>query len=303
MPLPILLLAASCATGPPAEVPRGPGAVTVRAYWNARSAEHVVEKLAAPLEAELRKIPGVTRTVARSNDEGCSVRLYIDPAARPANDVAFDAGAVCRRVQNRLPKGARAVAYAADTQQPPDIVFALVIKADKLTPNHYATARDFAHTLLQLPAAVRYHVRDMPVEETVVQFDPARAKRWEKFVQLTAADVAGAIEEHVVQVDEYTRVIVTRKAPRGRRQQDNVGNIVLKSEGRQVVRIRDVARVRKVMAPPAVHLLNGEPAILVDLYLLSDAAPAQVTACLNRALKRPRPDPIKRVVPLRVLSR
>ena len=282
-----LLACVSCAARE--APPQAPGAqtVTVRAHWGARTASSVAEEVAAPLEAELAKIPGVVRIVSYCDRQGCSISLQHSGGAR-GDDLAFLASSAVMRVKPKLPRGAHAMVYTSDLNRRPDIALALVLNAKRTKAEHYAVALDYANTLMQLPSAVRYELPGAPEEEVRVEVDPARAKKW----GVSVSEITNAIEKHMLVVDQYTRIIVAPRPPR----RGGVGDIVLKQVGKTSVRVRDAARVTKVMTPAQVHRVDGEPAVLIHLYLQSGASPAEVRTCLDRILKKPRPPIVQRVV-------
>jgi len=300
-----VLLCASCAMGPDADRLARPGAVTVQAVWHGARPTVVAEKVAAPLERRLAGIPGVSRMITRCDDKGCTIRLQHDGAA-DVYDIAFKAGAIVRSVQTSLPKGARAVVYTSDVDREPDIVVALILNAAEVKTEHYTAALDFAHGLMRLPSTVNHRVLGVPTETTSVEVSPERAAALVKRLKATVpgieqlvrpSEVAKAIERHILVVDDYHRILVGQRPGR----KADVGDVVLKRvDRRTVVRVRDVARVRKVMTPAAVYHVNGEPAILINIFLRSGAPRSEIRRCLGRILKLKRPPLFKRILPISV---
>ena len=302
-----VLLCASCATGPDASRLARPGAVTVQAVWHGAKPSAIAEKIAVPLEGKLAAIQGVSRMITRCDDRGCTIRLQHGSAA-DAYDIAFKAGAVVRSLQPSLPKGARAVVYTSDIDRRPDLVIALILSAGEVKTEHYAAALDFGHNLMRLPSTVNHQVLGLPVQTTIVEVSPQRTEALVRRLKATVpdieqwvqqAEVAKAIEKQIVVVDDHHRILVSRTPGR----KADVGDIILKRvDRRTVVRVRDIARIRKLMTPAAVYHVNAEPAILINIFLRSGAPPAEIRACLERILKLKRPPLVKRILPISVRS-
>ncbi len=282
-----LWLCVSCAAPMPHALEHVPRSITVRAFWDGGTAERVAEQLAVPLERELAQIKGVVRTITTCDAESCVIRLQHDPAI-PSHKVAFDANAKIKQIQNKLPDGAKAAAYAADLGLFPDLVLALVLDAEDAKPEHHDAASEFAHMVMQLPDTVRFELPGAPRRDTLVEIDPDRAKA----CGIDAAELAAAIEQRILRVDDYHRVIVgEHPGERG-----DVADIVVKKVGTTAIRVKDVARVRAVFVPGAVHRVNQKPAVLLHLFLREGVSAADVSACLRRIHALVRPPEIVQVI-------
>ncbi len=276
----LVALCASCAS-PPSGLPAdGPRSVTVRAYWEGETAERTAEHLAIPLERELAQITGVVRTITSCDAQGCTIRLQHDPDI-PSHEIAFDANAKIRQIQDKLPKGYSATAHAADLGLFPDLVLALVLDAEATKPEHYAAALEFARMVMQLPDTVRYELPGAPRRDMLVEIDAERAKAY----GVDAAELAAAIEQRILRVDDYERVVIgEHPGERG-----DVADIVVKKVGATEIRVKDVARIRAESTLGAVHRVNQKPAIVLHLFLREGVSAGDVNACLRRirALARP----------------
>ena len=293
-----LLFCASCAITTPPESGARLGGITVRAYWDARTAARTAKLLAEPLERELAKIDGVSRIITRCDADGCSILLQHD-ASVPGYEVGFAAGAALKRIEDKLPTGARAEALSFNITRPPDIAVALILDAKQVTAKHYSVASSFAMKVMQLPNVERHEIPGRPARTIQVELDPTHAARLGGKLGISVADVAKAIEKQTIRLDEHTRIVVGRQAGR----KGDVRDIVLKRVGpggRTLIRVRDVARVREVVTPVVCYRVNSEPAILLNIFLRSAAPPEEVRTCLERVLALGRPAAIKRVVPIRI---
>lgn len=279
-------LSVSCAA--PRRAPEeGPRSITVRAFWDAGTAERSTGHLAVPLERELAQINGVVRTITSCDADGCTIRIQHDPNV-PSHEVAFDANAKIKQMQDKLPKGATATAHAADLGLFPDLVLALLLDADDANPEHHDAALNFARTVMQLPDTVRFEVPGAPRRDTLVEIDPDRAKTF----GIGAAELATAIDQRVLRVDDYHRVIIgEHPGERG-----DIADVVVKKVGTTAIRFKDVAQVRTVLTPAIIYRVNQRPAILLHLFLREGVSSADVTACLRRIQALPRPSEIVQVI-------
>jgi len=284
-----LLACAGCA--PEREVVRRGSAVTVQASWTARTASQVVQRLAAPLEAELAGIKGVSQMVTRCDAEGCRIVLHCAPGVDSLG-IAFEASSAVKRAEPKLPSGSAAVTYASDLARPPDVTLALMLDAKEVQTSHYAAAVRFADGVLRLPDVLKQEVPGQPVTTHTVHFDATRAAKW----GVTQAEVMAAIEQKVLIVDEHTRVLVTRRAWGSH---PDVGDILLKQVDGRAVKVRDVARVRRSATPAGIYHVNGKPAVLVHVFLRSGLPAAAAQVCVERMLGQLRPAPIHEVLVLK----
>jgi multidrug efflux pump subunit AcrB len=289
----VSLACASCALPPAGAATRSPAGVTVELLWLGADAAQLAREVAAPLEQQFTAIRGVSRVITHCRNGACTLLLEHDPEFH-VQDIAFEANAVLRRADNLLPQGVRSVVLPYDSSRAPDIVIALIAAADEVTPAHYEDAHTFALNLMRLPGATQYEVIGMPVSETrvVIRRDRALA------MGVTIDEIAEAIEQRVVTIDEHTRIII-----RSPFDDDTVADTVVRKVGTQTITVRDVADIERVMTPGAVYHVDGEPAILINLFLRSDATADEVSACLARVIAMPRPETFKRTLPLTVRSR
>ena len=265
----------------------------MRAWWSGATTSDCAELLAEPIEAELAKIEGVSRLITRCDKTGCSILLQHDSTV-DSRRIAFQADAAIKRLETNLPEGAGAAVYPSDLHRRPDLVVALVLNAPKVKTEHYGAARQFARRLMQLPSVVRYEVPGSPEQEIRVDVDPALAGKY----GVSVSEITEALRNNIVLIAECTRGIVGQNPA----EEGDVGDIVLKKLGRAKVKIKDVARIRSVSVPAAVYHVDGEPAILIKVFLRSGASAAEARACLDRVLKQKRPAPVKRVVPISLVS-
>ena len=285
----LVALCAACAPRRVAEQPRSHG-VTVLATWRGAPASEMLKSVAIPLERELRGIKGVRRVIVRCDADSCSLFLQHDASVN-GGDIAYLAGAAIRRLRRELPRDARAVVRSYDVRRPPDIVIALVLDPDEPEAERRKAAQTFGRRVMRLPSAVHYEVVGSPEKRIEVVVDPERAA----LHGITAEEVERIIRERIVAVDEYTTVII-RSAKR--KPGAAVGDILLRTVGNAIIRVRDIATIEVTLTPGALHRVDGEPAAIVNVYLRSEASPAEVTACLDRVFRTTRPRSVRRIIAL-----
>jgi multidrug efflux pump subunit AcrB len=291
----LIALSVSCASSPPTLQGRQVRVVTVTATWNGRSPERVASMLAKPLEEQLREIDGIARIVTQCNADTCTMSLEHD-SRTSSMDLQFKVNAAVNQLRAKLPRGTYITVRAVDPNREPDITLALVLNVQMLTNEHYTAALDYALRLMQLPGTVQFRIRGMPKQTELVQPNLSALKRY----GLTVDDITKAIREHTLVIDDYRRVII---GPKHVRRGNALPHIILKQDGRQSVRLRDVAHVRSEVSPTAQFRVNGESAIIVDLFLRPDAARREVATCLERVLKQTLPPNTKRLLPLAARTR
>lgn len=291
----LVLLSGACRSRRPRPpyVPHRP-AITVRAYWKGADAEEVAEKLAAPLAAALGRIDDIEMTVAHCEDDGCTITCY-HKSDVPSYEVRFEMHQVIQQMRGQLPDSAQIATYPTDIQRPPDITVALVYSPRTRASGAYFAATEFANELMQLPTLKQYRIPGRPLETTRVELDPTRLAAVNRTLNepLTAEHVTDAIRERMLVLDEYRRVIVGRQAG----QEGDVGSIVLRSERRPVL-VHDVAELRRQTTTTVVHRVNGEPAVLIELYLRADASHEERAVALGRILEQAAPTGVRRIIPI-----
>jgi len=253
----------------------------------------MAQQVTEPLESQLRAIKGVSRTIARSESESCSILLQYAPTAS-THRIAFEATAIVNGMAPSLPDGVSAAVVPSDVGRPPDFVLALVLEAERTGGEQYNAAREFGTHLMQLPEPVKYELQGEPVEEIVVELDRARMTKF----GLTTADLADALRREVLDVPEGPRVVL-----RPAESAAELAKVPLKAVGAATVRVEDVAHVTTKMTPGAFYHVNGEPVIPVHVFLRSGASPDEVRTCLRRILDLPRTPPIRKVLPLSIRGR
>ena len=280
------LCCSSCAGRRPAGQDAGLQAVTVHAMWGGGSADEAARLIAGPLERELATITGVSRVLSRCDAKGCLILLQ-HPSSVSADVVAFEASSAAKRTLPRLPEGCKVVVSPHNVRRGSDFVVALVLVPDTPENERYQSALEFANRIMQIPTAVQYDVLGMPVQEIIVEADRARAAT----LGVTAAEIATTLEKHTLTVDPYTTIIVQT-----RRDGKELGDILIKTAGTADIRLKDVARITTTTTPGTVYHVDGEPAVLINVFLHSAATPAETATCLERILKIPRPPSVKRVL-------
>ncbi|MFO7900411.1 MAG: hypothetical protein R6V58_15300, partial [Planctomycetota bacterium] len=239
-------------------------------------------------------------TVAECDSDGCTITVQHEGGV-PGYKVAFEARTLIQRMSDKLPAGAQVVAYATNIRRPPDLVVALLLDRSVRATDAYFAASDFAARLMRLPSLERYELPGKPTETVRVEIDPARLKAMNEKLKtkITTADVADAIRKEILVLDEYTRIVVGRRPG----SKGDVGSIVLGTvppPGRGTVQVRHVARVRRETTTPVTYRVNGEPAVLVRLYLRSDVGTEEREAALGRVLEQKRPEGVRRAVPVSI---
>jgi multidrug efflux pump subunit AcrB len=289
----LTLLTASCASTP--AVPRRSDVrvVTVTVTWPGGTPEAAVAKLAAPIEKELRSLQEISRIITECDAEGCLLILEHDSRVS-SFDLQFKVNAILGQLRRTLPAEAGVTIRAFDPQRPPDISLAMVLRTPTLTSAHYQVALDYAIGLMQLPDTVQFRIRGMPKQTIRVMPDPEKLKR----LGMTQDDIARAVDEQTLTIDDYRRVIIGPEPG----QTGELAHVVVKPGPKTSVRLQDVAEIRVEDAPAAQFRINGEPAILIDLFLRSDAKANEVTTCFERVMRQKRPVEAKRLIPLAVRS-
>jgi len=276
----LIALAPSCASRRAAG-PGSPSGVTVLGALPGASAQDLATGVALPLASELAGIRGVTRVITRCEAGACSIFLHIDPGVR-TDDVAYEAIAVIKRLKGELPEAARVVVRAFDARRPPDLVIALLFDGQQTGLAQHEGARRFGARLMQIPDAVRHEVQGAPRQEMRVTVDKERAAK----LGVNAAELARLLRRRVLVIDDYTTIVVSEGRPA---KLEELANLPLRTVGNATVRVRDVARIERVLTPAVLCWIDGRPAVLIDVYLRSGASLAEIAICLERiqSLKRP----------------
>jgi multidrug efflux pump subunit AcrB len=264
-------------------------AVTVETAYPGANAQVVADTIAAPIEQQVNGVENMVRMTSRSANDG-SYRLTV--TFKQGTDLNLAQVLVQNRVSLALPILPDLVKRDGVTckKASPGLLMMVAVSSpegryDTLYLGNYA-AIQVQDELARVPG-VNDVVLSGPHDVGVtVWLDPEKlAARG-----LTARDVTRALEEQNVEVAGGGR-----GRPPGKGQEDRIvgktrgrltdldefGNIILKADAGQPVRLQDVARVELgVQSGPYQATLNGKPAVLLGLYTVPQARPRQVGAAV-----------------------
>lgn len=249
-----------------------------------RPAEQTERQVTRVLEQELRAIPGV-RGVESATTRG-SAELSIDfEWNQDMSAAALQTQAAVARVLPTLPTGTTFDVRRMDPTVFPVIAYSVTSKTRPLTELRDLAQYGLLPVLSQIEGVARASVEGGATAEVHVVVDAAKLVSQNLSVSdvsaaLAAANTqsaAGRVEDrgklYLVVVDAQLTAV------------EQVGDVVLKAGPDGVVRVRDVADVRRGTLPQSTHAVaDGHDCVLLNVYQQPDGNTVRVAAAIRDAL-------------------
>ncbi len=268
-----------------------PPSVQVRATYPGANPRTIAETVAGPIEEAVNGVENMIYMKSTSSSDG---QMQLQVTFKGGTDVDLAAMQVQNRVAQALPRLPEAVRTLGVTTVKASSTLTLVVHLD--SPNKTYDAlylSNFANLrvrdeLARLPGvgqALAFGIGNYAMR---VWIDPEKAAAR----SLSALDIVGAIREQNVEVSAGS--IGSPPTPEGSVMQISVnaqgrlntpeafGEIVLKAEGDQLTRLKDVARIELGASTYAIHsLLNNEDAAAIVIF----EAPGANSIALSQAIR------------------
>jgi CzcA family heavy metal efflux pump len=249
-----------------------------------RPAERMAVEVTRPVEASLRGIPGVRGVESRSSRGAAEIWLTFDWGQDMAAALLQAEGRV-NRILPSLPAGTSLEVRRMDPSVFSTISYSLTSDVRPLTELHDLAQYQLRPLLLTVPGVARIDVQGGAVEEYRVTVDPAKLAAH----GLAASDVAAALSSGNVlsavgQVEDRSKLYLVVTDTR-LRSLDEIGASVLRSGASGVVRLSDVATVRREPAPLFTRATaDGKDAVLFDVYQQPGANTIEIADRIRRTL-------------------
>jgi CzcA family heavy metal efflux pump len=251
-----------------------------------RPAEQMTVQVTRPMEEALRAIPGVRGIESRTSRGAAEIWLTFDwgddlPAA------LLQAESQVNRILPQLPAGTTFEVRRMDPSVFSTISYSITSKTKSLTQLRDWAQYELAPVLSTVPGVSKVDVQGGAVEEFRVEIDPLKLQAQglaltDVATALSASNVlsaAGAIEDryrlYLVVTDTRFKSI------------EELGLTVLHSGPAGVIRLSDVANIRKDVAPPVTRATaDGRDAVLFDVYQQPGANTVAIAEGIHEALAR-----------------
>lgn len=249
-----------------------------------RPAAETALLLTRPAEEAIRLIPGVQEI--RSATSRGAAQISIDFGwGRDMVATTLLVDSALARILPQLPTGASYEVRRMDPTVFPTISYALM--SDTLSPT---TLRDLAQlqivpALSSVPGLARVGVQGGETEEIQVLADPRRLDAFglsmsDLVTTLSAANVVQAVGR--VQDHDKLYLVVSANALHT---VSDIGQVMVKSNAKGLVRLGDVAEVRDGVEPVWVHVSeDGKPAVLFNVYEQPDGNAVQIASQVRSKL-------------------
>jgi multidrug efflux pump subunit AcrB len=273
-------------------------AVLVEAVYPGAGAQVVADTVAAPLEQQLQGLEKALHVASRSTADGrCMLTVTFGP------DVAADRARAA--VQGRinlalpvLPDPVKAVGLTV-REKPPGVLLVLYLfSPDQSRDTLYLSS--YAQTTLQgelerVPGVAWVTLAGQHDYSLRIWLDPDKVAAR----KLKADDVRSALSKHAGKPPVAAGQIGQPPVPGGQVLQysmtalarlsspEEFANLIVKTgPGGRVVRLKDVARVELGQSAEGRALLNGRPGVVLCVYPVRGARPADVRAGVRRGVAR-----------------
>jgi CzcA family heavy metal efflux pump len=231
-----------------------------------RPAEQMALQVTVPVEEAIRRVPGVkdvrSTTSRGSADVSANFGWNTDMAA-----AALQVNAAVSQILPSLPPGTRLVTRRMDPTVYPIIAYSLVSDTLPLTRLRDIAQFQIRPLLSSVNGVARVQVQGGALEEYQVLADPARLQAYGLAMgdvarALSAANVitaVGRLEDHY---KLYLAIADTRF-----HNADEIGQTVLKTGADGIVRLEDVATVRRGVAPRWQRVTaDGHDAVIFQIF-------------------------------------
>ena len=231
-----------------------------------RPAERMVVEVTRPVEEELRSIPGVRAVQSTSSRGSAQVLLTFDWGDDITADMLQAEGRV-NKILPSLPPGTTFDVRRMDPSFFPVISYSITSDARPLTELYDLAQYQLRPALSTVTGVASVIVTGGAVEEYQVILDPAKLAAH----NLAPSDVASALSAANVltaagRLEDRDKLYLVVTDTRLKNQTE-IAATVLHSAGGGVVRLSDIAQVRRAPAPQFTRATaDGKPAVLFDVY-------------------------------------
>jgi HAE1 family hydrophobic/amphiphilic exporter-1 len=266
---------------PDVEIP----VITVVTIYPGASPETVEREVTKKLEQAVNPIAGVKHVYSTSR-EGVSTLIVEFDLESKINDVTQDARSKIAAIRNELPQ-----AIQEPILQKMDIggmaVVSLAVRSSQLTPRELTTLvdRKVKRRLENLPGVGKIELVGETKREVAVELDPARIDALGLGVDEVIGGLAGEnVNTPLGRIDRGGQEVPVRIAGKPR-EVSGFGGMVVAQRGGVPVRLGQVAEVRDgVEEQRKLALVNGVPAIVIDVYKQSKANTVGVVDAVNKEI-------------------
>jgi CzcA family heavy metal efflux pump len=249
-----------------------------------RPAERTAIEVTRPVEEALRGIPGVRNVQSKSSRGSAEIWLTFD-WGQDMLAALLQAQSQSNKILPSLPQGTTLEVRQMDPTLFSTISYSLVSDSIPLTQLRDIAQYQLRPILSTVPGVARIDVQGGAIEEYRVTVDPAKlAARG-----LATSDVATALSAtNVLNAvglveDRYKLYLVVTDTRF--KSIDEIGATVLRSGASGVVRLTDVATVRREPAPQfTLATADGRNAVLLDVYQQPGANTIDIADRIRRAL-------------------
>ncbi|MDB5973698.1 MAG: transporter [Nevskia sp.] len=243
-----------------------------------RPADQTALTLTRPVEEAIRSVPGV-REVRSASSRG-SAQVSIDFGwGRDMIATTLLVDSAIAQILPQLPPG---TAYGVRRMDPtvfPIISYALT--SDTQTPSalHDLAQLQIVPLLASVPGLARVGVQGGDIDEVEVLADPHRLDAYGLGLpDLVTALAANNVLQAVGRVQDQDKLYLVVSNSDVRRI-EQLAETVLRSDAGSVVRLRDVAAVRRGAVPQWIRVSeDGKPAVLLNVYEQPDGNAVQIAA-------------------------
>ena len=261
--------------------------ITVVTIYPGASPETVEREVTKKLEQALNPIAGVKHVYSTSR-EGVSTLIVEFDLESKINDVSQDARSKIAAIRNDLPQ-----AIEEPVIQKFDIggmaIVSLAVRSSQLTPRELTTLVDrrVKRRLENLPGVGKIDLVGETKREVAVELDPARLDALGLGVDEVIAGLSGEnVNTPLGRMDRGGQETPIRIAGKPREVAGFSSMVVARREG-VPVRLGEVAEVRDgVEEQRKLALVNGEPAVVIDVFKQSKANTVGVVDAVNREIAK-----------------
>ncbi len=265
----LVMLCASCSSptarraGPPVSTLVDMPAIAVQATYAGAGVDELEALVARPLEDALCSVEGVAATFTRCEQGACTVLLAFE-RGQDVDRLAGRVHSAVDRVTAQLPEDVKTRCCLHNPLRAPDLALAVVAAGGASDARQIEAAKELVLRLEGLPCVAQCKVVDHLGTEVQVVIDRAKAAN----LRLMLSDVAEAVQKYhaarrgkAAGGGEFEVVIP------GLDEAAELGDLVIRRDDTGVVRLKDVAQVKRQRARATSHRIDGRRAVLVHVFL------------------------------------
>ncbi len=249
-----------------------------------RPAEQMAIQVTGPAEEALRAIPGVRAVRSRTSRGSAEIWLTFD-WGEDMISALLQAESQVNKILPTMPAGTAFDVRRMDPTLFSTISYSITSDTRPLTELRDLAKYQLRPVLSTVAGVARVDVQGGAIEEYRVDVDPARLRAY----GLATSDVATALSaanvlNAVGRIEDHYRLYLIVTDTRFKDLQQ-INSTVLRSGGNGVVLLRDVATVRRDVAPQFTRsTADGRDAVLLDVYQQPNASTVEIAAGIRRTL-------------------